>query len=152
MNAVKQFADDGGLVIGICNGFQILCETGLLPGALVRNRSLQFRCEQVYLKVPTQDSPFTREIEAGSVIRVPIAHGEGCYFADDESLARLQSNDQILFQYVTADGEPRGGQPERIPAQHRRDLQRGPKRLRHDTPPGTGQRKHPWRGRWLEDF
>ena len=105
MNAVKRFANDGGLVIGICNGFQILCETGLLPGALVRNRSLQFRCEQVYLKVPTQDSPFTREeIEAGSVIRVPIAHGEGCYFADDESLARLQSNDQILFQYVTANG------------------------------------------------
>ena len=105
MKAVKRFANDGGLVIGICNGFQILCETGLLPGALVRNRSLQFRCEQVYLKVPTQDSPFTREIEAGSVIRVPIAHGEGCYFADDESLARLQSNDQILFQYVTANGE-----------------------------------------------
>ena len=63
MNAVKKFANEGGLVIGICNGFQILCETGLLPGALVRNRSLQFRCEQVYLKVPTQDSPFTREID-----------------------------------------------------------------------------------------
>ena len=105
MNAVKKFANEGGLVIGICNGFQILCETGLLPGALVRNRSLQFRCEQVYLKVPTQDSPFTREIDTEDIIRVPIAHGEGCYFADDESLAKLKANDQILFQYASADGE-----------------------------------------------
>ena len=105
MNAVKKFANEGGLVIGICNGFQILCETGLLPGALVRNRSLQFRCEQVYLKVPTQDSPFTREIDTEDIIRVPIAHGEGCYFADDESLEKLKANDQILFQYASADGE-----------------------------------------------
>ena len=105
MNAVKKFANEGGLVIGICNGFQILCETGLLPGALVRNRSLQFRCEQVYLKVPTQDSPFTREIDKEDIIRVPIAHGEGCYFANDESLAKLKANDQILFQYASADGE-----------------------------------------------
>ena len=91
--------------MGICNGFQILCETGLLPGALVRNRSLQFRCEQVYLKVPTQDSPYTREIAVEDVIRVPIAHGEGCYFADDETLEKLKANDQILFQYASADGE-----------------------------------------------
>jgi phosphoribosylformylglycinamidine synthase len=105
MNAVKKFANEGGLVIGICNGFQILCETGLLPGALVRNRSLQFRCEQVYLKVPTQDSPFTREIAVEDVIRVPIAHGEGCYFADDETLEKLKASDQILFQYASLDGE-----------------------------------------------
>ncbi len=105
MNAVKKFANEGGLVIGICNGFQILCETGLLPGALVRNRSLQFRCEQVYLKVPTQDSPFTREIAVEDVIRVPIAHGEGCYFADDETLEKLKASDQILFQYASVDGE-----------------------------------------------
>ena len=105
MNAVKKFANEGGLVLRICNGFQILCETGLLPGALVRNRSLQFRCEQVYLKVPTQDSPFTREIDTEDIIRVPIAHGEGCYFADDEALAKLKANDQILFQYASADGE-----------------------------------------------
>lgn len=105
MNAVKKFANDGGLVIGICNGFQILYETGLLPGALVRNRSLQFRCEQVYLKVPTQNSPFTRQIETEGVIRIPIAHGEGCYFADDEALEKLRANDQILFQYASADGE-----------------------------------------------
>ena len=105
MSAVKTFADDGGLVIGICNGFQILCESGLLPGALVRNRSLQFRCEHVYLKVPTTDSPFTREVPEGKVLRVPIAHGEGCYFADESALASLQANGQILFQYATEAGE-----------------------------------------------
>ena len=105
MNAVKAFAKDDGLVIGICNGFQILCETGLLPGALVRNRSLQFRCEHVHLKVPTIDSPFTREVPEGKVLRVPIAHGEGCYFADEKILANLQANHQILFQYTTEAGE-----------------------------------------------
>ena len=105
MNAVKAFAKDDGLVIGICNGFQILCETGLLPGALVRNRSLQFRCEHVHLKVPTTDSPVTREVPEGKVLRVPIAHGEGCYFADEKILAKLQANHQILFQYTTEAGE-----------------------------------------------
>ena len=105
MNAVKAFANAGGLVIGICNGFQILCETGLLPGALVRNRSLQFRCETIFLKIPTTDSPFTSEVPEGKLLRVPIAHGEGCYFADDETLATLQANHQILFQYATETGE-----------------------------------------------
>ena len=105
MNAVKAFANTGGLVIGICNGFQILCETGLLPGALVRNRSLQFRCETIFLKIPTADSPFTSEVPEGKLLRVPIAHGEGCYFADDETLAKLQANHQILFQYATETGE-----------------------------------------------
>ena len=105
MNAVKAFANTGGLVIGICNGFQILCETGLLPGALVRNRSLQFRCETIFLKIPTADSPFTSEVPEGRLLRVPIAHGEGCYFADDETLATLQANHQILFQYATETGE-----------------------------------------------
>ena len=105
MNAVKAFANAGGLVIGICNGFQILCETGLLPGALVRNRSLQFRCETIFLKIPTADSPFTSEVPEGRLLRVPIAHGEGCYFADDETLATLQANHQILFQYATQTGE-----------------------------------------------
>ena len=105
MNAVKAFANAGGLVIGICNGFQILCEAGLLPGALVRNRSLQFRCEHIYLKVPTTDSPFTSEVPEGKLLRVPIAHGEGCYFADDEALAKLRANDQIIFQYAAETGE-----------------------------------------------
>ena len=105
MNAVKAFANAGGLVIGICNGFQILCETGLLPGALVRNRSLQFRCETIFLKIPTADSPFTSEVPEGRLLRMPIAHGEGCYFADDEALAKLRANDQIIFQYATETGE-----------------------------------------------
>ena len=105
MNAVKAFASAGGLVIGICNGFQILCETGLLLGALVRNRSLQFRCETIFLKIPTADSPFTSEVPEGRLLRVPIAHGEGCYFADDEALAKLRADDQILFQYATETGD-----------------------------------------------
>ena len=105
MNAVKAFANAGGLGIGICNGFQILCETGLLPGALVRNRSLQFRCETIFLKIPTADSPFTSEVPEGRLLRVPIAHGEGCYFADDEALAKLRADDQILFQYATETGD-----------------------------------------------
>lgn len=105
MQAVKQFADNGGLVLGICNGFQVLCEAGLLPGALIRNRSLQFRCEQIFLKTATTDSPFTNQIPAGKLLRVPIAHGEGCYFADTDTIAKLKSNHQILWQYVNANGE-----------------------------------------------
>ena len=104
MQAVKQFADNGGLVLGICNGFQILCEAQMLPGALVRNKSLQFRCENVFLKSPTPDSPFTNKIPAGQLLRVPIAHGEGSYFADAETLGQLQANSQILWQYADATG------------------------------------------------
>jgi phosphoribosylformylglycinamidine synthase subunit PurQ / glutaminase len=105
MQAVQQFAADGGLVLGICNGFQILCEAGLLPGALIRNRSLQFRCEPVFLKTTTHDSAFTRAIPEGKLLQVPIAHGEGCYFADAETLAKLKANNQILWQYASAQGE-----------------------------------------------
>ena len=104
MQAVQQFAANGGAVLGICNGFQVLCEAGLLPGALIRNRSLQFRCEHVYLKTLTTDSPYTNQIPAGKTLRIPIAHGEGCYFADAETIARLKANQQILWQYVDAAG------------------------------------------------
>jgi phosphoribosylformylglycinamidine synthase I len=106
MQAVQAFAANGGLVLGICNGFQILCEAGLLPGALIRNRSLQFRCEHVFIKTVTSNSPFTGKIPEGKVLRVPIAHGEGCYFADDETLALLKLGNQILWQYTDAQGEP----------------------------------------------
>jgi phosphoribosylformylglycinamidine synthase subunit PurQ / glutaminase len=106
MKAVQEFAANGGLVLGICNGFQILCEAGLLPGALIRNRSLQFRCEHVFLKTVTQDSPFTNQIPPEKLLCVPVAHGEGCYFADDETLAKLRANNQILWRYVNAQGEP----------------------------------------------
>ncbi len=104
MQAVQAFAANGGPVLGICNGFQILCEAGLLPGALIRNRSLQFRCENVFLKTLTPDSPFTNRIPSGQLMCIPIAHGEGCYFADDATIARLKSNSQILWQYVDAQG------------------------------------------------
>jgi phosphoribosylformylglycinamidine synthase subunit PurQ / glutaminase len=108
MEAVQGFAAQGGLVLGVCNGFQILCEAGLLPGALIRNRSLQFRCENIFLKTITTDSPFTNQIPADKLLRVPIAHGEGCYFADTETLARLREKNQILWRYVDAQGQLTG--------------------------------------------
>ncbi|MEI6341400.1 MAG: phosphoribosylformylglycinamidine synthase subunit PurQ [Verrucomicrobiota bacterium] len=105
MQAVKAFAEAGGLVLGICNGFQILCEAGLLPGALIRNRDLQFHCEQVFLRTANPATPFTSRIPAGRILRIPIAHGEGCYFADDATLSRLQARGQVLWQYADARGE-----------------------------------------------
>jgi phosphoribosylformylglycinamidine synthase subunit PurQ / glutaminase len=104
MQAVQEFAANDGLVLGLCNGFQILCEAGLLSGALIRNRSLQFRCEHIYLKTLAHDTPFTSGIPPGKLLRIPIAHGEGCYFADEPTLARLKANNQILWQYVNAQG------------------------------------------------
>jgi phosphoribosylformylglycinamidine synthase len=105
MQAVQNFAAQGGPVLGICNGFQILCEAGLLPGALIRNRSLQFRCENVFLDTVNRKSLFTNKIPAGKLLRVPIAHGEGCYFADAEQMQRLESNGQVLWRYVNEKGE-----------------------------------------------
>ena len=105
MQAVSAFAEAGGLVLGICNGFQILCEAGLLPGALVRNRSLQFRCEHVYLRTVTAASAFTNQVPSKKLLRIPVAHGEGCYYADPETLEALRAGDQILWQYVTAQDE-----------------------------------------------
>lgn len=105
MQAVQAFAANGGLVLGICNGFQILCEAGLLPGALIRNRSLQFRCESIFLKTVATESPFTNRIPPGKLLRLPIAHGEGCYFAGEETLAELRANHQILWRYVDAQGQ-----------------------------------------------
>jgi phosphoribosylformylglycinamidine synthase len=108
MEALQTFAANGGPVLGICNGFQILCEAGLLSGALIRNRSLQFRCEQIFIKPVNTSSPFTHKIPAGKTLRLPIAHGEGCYFADNDTLEKLKSNNQILWQYTNANGEPTG--------------------------------------------
>jgi phosphoribosylformylglycinamidine synthase len=105
MQAVLAFAASGGPVLGICNGFQILCEAGLLPGALIRNRSLQFRCERVFLKTATADSPFTGQIPPDKLLCLPIAHGEGCYFAAEETLAELKAKNQILWRYVDAKGD-----------------------------------------------
>jgi phosphoribosylformylglycinamidine synthase subunit PurQ / glutaminase len=106
MQAVQNFAAQGGPVLGICNGFQILCEAGLLPGALIRNRSLQFRCEHVFVETLNRNTLFTNKIPAGKLLRVPIAHGEGCYFADPDTLKKLQANNQVLWRYVSATGQP----------------------------------------------
>ncbi len=99
MAAVRRFAADGGLVLGICNGFQILVESGLLPGALIRNRGLKFICRQVELEVVTADSPFTSQAERGQILRMPIAHGEGCYYADDRTLDELAAEDRVVLRY-----------------------------------------------------
>ncbi len=104
MAAVREHADRGGLVMGICNGFQILCEAGLLPGALIRNRSLQFRCEHVLVRVESPHSPFTNACRTGDVLRLPIAHGEGCYFASPEILHQLNEGHQILLRYCDERG------------------------------------------------
>ncbi len=100
MQAVKKFARDGGLVLGICNGFQILTESGLLPGALVRNRGLKFICKEVRLRVETTDSPFTCAAEKGRILHLPIAHGEGCYIADERTLDELEAEDRVAFRYL----------------------------------------------------
>ena len=104
MEAVKRHAAAGRLVIGICNGFQILCESALLPGVLMRNRSLQFRCQPVHLRTETVKSPFTSACSPSQVLRVPIAHGEGNYFADAQTLERLRAEERIAFRYCEPDG------------------------------------------------
>lgn len=104
MQSVKKFADAGGLVLGICNGFQILCETGLLPGALMRNAGLNYICKQVCLRTETADSPFTHTLTKGQVLQLPIGHMEGNYFCDEAALAALKAQDRIAFRYVTPEG------------------------------------------------
>jgi len=111
---VRRFADAGGPVLGICNGFQVLLEAGLLPGAMLRNDSLHFRCEHVHVRVEHTDTPFTEACRQGQVLRMPIAHGEGNYYAEPDVVAHLERNRQVLFRYVdaagreTADGNPNG--------------------------------------------
>ena len=100
MGAVRKFAQDGGLVLGICNGFQILVESGLLPGALTRNRGLKFICRPVQLRTETVNSPFTSGASKGQVLTFPIAHGEGCYYADEETLVRREAEDRVVFRYL----------------------------------------------------
>jgi phosphoribosylformylglycinamidine synthase len=106
MRGVVEFARRGGLVLGICNGFQILCEAGLLPGALVRNAGLQFVCQQVQLRVEETDAPFTAGLKKGQLLRMPVKHGEGCYYADPKTLEQLHKQRQILLRYVDAKGKP----------------------------------------------
>ena len=105
MNSVKEFAAKGNLVLGICNGFQILCEAGLLPGALIRNRELHFVCAHVNVRVESVNTPFTHELKPGSILSLPIAHAEGNYVCDDQTLAELQHEDRIIFRYCDGDGQ-----------------------------------------------
>jgi len=114
MTSVQKFAAQGKFVLGVCNGFQILCEAGLLPGALIRNRDLHFICDYVRVRVESADTPFTNELARGSVLRMPIAHAEGNYVCDDATLAEMQRHDQIIFRYcdelgaATAAANPNG--------------------------------------------
>jgi phosphoribosylformylglycinamidine synthase subunit PurQ / glutaminase len=105
MRAVQDFAERGGPVLGICNGFQVLLEAGLLPGAMLRNRSLKFQCEQVHIRVEQTDTPFTLACRRGQVLQIPIAHGEGNYFAEADVIARLEANRQVIFRYTDRAGD-----------------------------------------------
>jgi phosphoribosylformylglycinamidine synthase len=104
MDAVRAHAKRGGLVLGVCNGFQILCESGLLPGVLMRNAALKFVCREVCLRIERSDTPFTRGYNAGQVISVPVAHGEGNYVADKKTITRLEGEGRVLFRYTAPDG------------------------------------------------
>ena len=105
MQAVEAFAGRGGLVLGICNGFQILTESGLLPGALIRNASLQYICRDLYVRVERQDTPYTARIKQGTVLKIPVGHGEGCYYAPEEVLRQLEEQKQVVFRYCDAAGQ-----------------------------------------------
>ena len=105
MGAIRDFAENGGFVFGSCNGFQILCESGLLPGALIRNDHLEFRCSAGTLRVETSSTPFTSQFSAGDVVSMPISHGEGNYQADDETLATLEASGRIVFRYIDAENQ-----------------------------------------------
>ncbi len=105
MQAVKTFAADGGYVFGICNGFQILCESGLLPGVLLRNANLQFICDNVWLLPATENSAITADLDPKKALKIPIAHADGRYYADEQTLDALEQNDQVLFRYCTPEGE-----------------------------------------------
>jgi phosphoribosylformylglycinamidine synthase len=108
MRSVAEFAERGGPVLGICNGFQVLAEAGLVPGALLRNRALRFVCRQVSLRAEHLDTPFTRELAVAGPLRMPVAHGEGCYFADDATLDALEADGRVLWRYVGPDGDIAG--------------------------------------------
>ncbi len=105
MDSVVRFAEKGGLVLGICNGFQILCECGLLPGVLLSNASVRFVCKWVHLRMDNVNTPFTSQAELGQILRLPVAHGEGNYFTEASELVELERNDQVVFRYTTPKGE-----------------------------------------------
>jgi len=104
MGAIREFADKGGLVYGICNGFQVLTEAGLLPGALMRNVSMKYICKFLYLRTETTNTPYTNLLKKGQTLRIPIGHGDGNFFADADTLKRIEDNDQVVFRYSDAEG------------------------------------------------
>ncbi|NDQ56935.1 MAG: phosphoribosylformylglycinamidine synthase subunit PurQ [Acidipila sp.] len=108
MRAVEKFARGGGLVLGVCNGFQMLLEAGLLPGAVLRNHGLRFICRHVHIRVENTETPFTCAATPGQILKIPIAHSDGSYFCDEATLADLERNGQIIFRYTTSDGRPDG--------------------------------------------
>ena len=130
------------LVLGVCNGFQILCEAGLLPGILMRNAKLKFLCQDVHLRVERSDTPFTRGYNAGQVIRVPIAHGEGNYTADAETLKRLEGDGRVLYRYCSPTASVDDGATSMAPRIDRRHRQRERQRARHDAASGKSRRRH----------
>ncbi len=153
MQAVKRFADGGGLVLGICNGFQILTEAGLLPGALMRNAGLKYICKQVHLRMETADSPFTNQLAKGDVLQMPIGHMEGNYFCTPEELRRLEAEDRIAFRYATPAGRDHaGGESQRLAEQHCGHPEREKKRAGNDAPSGPVKRADAGFGGRLEDL
>ena len=138
MESVRKFADGGGLVLGICNGFQILCESGLLPGALMRNVGLKYVCKPVQVRVENVETPFTNACSKGEVLTIPIGHMEGNYFCDPATLQELQARESHRVSLLLASRRNhRSVQSKRIVGEHRRNLQPGRKRRRHDAAPGT---------------
>jgi len=105
MESVRKFAADGGLVLGICNGFQILCESGLLPGALMRNAGLKYICKPIHIRVESTNTPYTHDLAKGQLLEIPIGHMEGNYFCDEQTLSELRDQDRIIFRYATPSGE-----------------------------------------------
>lgn len=142
MDAVRKFAAGGGLVLGVCNGFQILCESGLLPGVLMRNARLKFICRDVHLRVERNDTPFTRGYKAGQVIKVPVAHGEGNYEADEDTVKRLEGDGRVLYRYCSPEGEVGESHNINAPPPRSPHRLRARQRARHDAASGKPRRRH----------
>ena len=153
MESVRKFAADGGLVLGICNGFQILCESGLLPGALMRNAGLKYICKPVYIRVENTDTPYTQNLTKGEVLQIPIGHMEGNYFCDEQTLAELKDQDRIIFRYVTPTGEVTARrQPQWLDREYRGHLQRRTQCAGHDAASRTRQRARTRHDRRRQDL
>ena len=153
MESVRKFAADGGLVLGICNGFQILCEAGLLPGALLRNAGLKYVCKPVHIRVESTNTPFTQQLTKGEVLEIPIGHMEGNYFCDEPTLAELKDQDRIIFRYTTPSGRSHSrSQSQRLTREHRRNLQRRTQCSGHDAASRARRRAGAGHDRRREDL